>query len=282
MIKIKKYIILKRYNLDIWGLLKTTIGLRLKLIKQKFIPKPKLMMKLTRLRKISTFFLKKVPQKVVQREFTISKKLDNILRFFIFKYIEKWERRERKYQRYIYRIDLTERAVKRRKLNIDFINIRIIKYFYINLDYKDFRRMAKKAKKMDSSFGANYVLILEGRAVCMVYRSGFIANMFEAIKVVNLGLVWVCKLQKLYITNINYVIKVNEIVGFRAIFKSTIYWKWAKRLSRKSLLYTIPKYMFISFYFLIFFNKYLPKANQIINPIPIDIYRATGYANLLK
>jgi ribosomal protein S4 len=92
-------------------------------------------------------------------------------------------------RRYIYRVDEKDRFIKRRKKTVDFITIRIIKYFYLVLNYRHFRRMAKKAKKQDGFFGYNYILLLEGRIVCIIYRTSFIANMFEAINIVNLGLV---------------------------------------------------------------------------------------------
>jgi ribosomal protein S4 len=154
------------------------------------------------------------------REFMISKKINKILQFFYFKFLKKIEIREQQNKRYIYRIDLRELIPAHKRLNPNFISIRIIRYFYLTLNYRHFRKMAIKAKKQDGYFGYNYMLLLEGRIVCMIYRSSFIANMFEAIKIVNLGLVWV---NKRYVNFINNVVGIMQIIGFRYLLMPTIY-----------------------------------------------------------
>jgi len=278
MLKIKKYLAIKRYKIDIWGLLKTTLSIRAKLLKHHYIVYDKLMINLKRVHKIKENFLKPMPAKFKMRQFVISKKLDKILLFFFNRHLDWIERKENRNQRYIYRIDLLDIPVRRKRRNYDFFAIQVIRLFYINLKYKNFRTMAWKAKKKDGGFGYNYMSLLEGRAACVIYRSSFIANMFDAINIAKLGLVWIFKnANKCYIEHENYVINVMEMVGFRGIIKSSIFWKWSIRAYRKALLSTAPKYMFVSYFFFYFFMKYMPKPKQIINPVNIDIYRLSGF-----
>jgi hypothetical protein len=103
--------------------------------------------------------------------------------------------------------------------------------------------------------------------------------MFEAINIVNLGLVWI---NKRYVNFINCVVAVFQLIGFRYLLKPVIYWDWIKRLHKKAVLGLTPKYMYVSYYFLFFFLKRIPLDTEIINPINIDIYRASGYANILQ
>jgi ribosomal protein S4 len=80
--------------------------------------------------------------------------------------------------------------------------------------------MALKAKKREGSFEENYLYLLEGRLVCLVYRSGLILNMFDAISFIKKNCV---KVNGVLINNLNYVVTVMTIIGFRSICKGYLF-----------------------------------------------------------
>jgi ribosomal protein S4 len=80
--------------------------------------------------------------------------------------------------------------------------------------------MAVKAKKREGYFEENYLYILEGRLVCLVYRAGLILNMFDAIAFVKKGCV---KVNGLIIKDLNYITTIMTIVGFKSICKGYLF-----------------------------------------------------------
>ena len=90
-------------------------------------------------------------------------------------------------RRYVYRLDevLTRRV--RVKLNLKFCSLRLIRLFYIFLSYRQFRKKANLARRKEGFFGFNYLLLLEGRLVCVLYRINFAKTMFEAIRIARSG-----------------------------------------------------------------------------------------------
>jgi hypothetical protein len=74
-----------------------------------------------------------------------------------------------------------------------------------------------------------------------------------------------------------FVVKIMDIVTFRAWEKSYIYWSFFIRLKKKAFLFFFPKYMYISIAFFFIICLYLPKKKDIINPISIDLYKASSF-----
>jgi hypothetical protein len=73
---------------------------------------------------------------------------------------------------------------------------------------------------MDGTFEHNYLYFLECRLVNLVYRSGFLFNMFDCINFVNQGHIFVNKKSKIFQ---NDIVSIMEFVGFRPLIKGTIY-----------------------------------------------------------
>jgi ribosomal protein S4 len=88
--------------------------------------------------------------------------------------------------------------------------------FYVNITHRKFQKLARKAKKLEGFFEENYLYLLEGRLVCLSYRSGLVLNMFDAISFVKKGCV---KVNGLIIKDLTYVATVMTIIGFRSICK---------------------------------------------------------------
>jgi hypothetical protein len=117
--------------------------------------------------------------------------------------------------------------------------------------------------------------LLEGRISSIVYRVNFCKNMFEALRVAKLGIVWIDKRFKSYV---NFLVSLMKFIGVHSLFKGFVYFDIVRRLIRKSILYGTPNYVFMSYIFFSFFLKKVPKLKNYINPMPLDIFRATGYA----
>lgn len=80
--------------------------------------------------------------------------------------------------------------------------------------------MSKIAKRKEGFYGENYLLLLEGRICCFIYRSSIISNMFEAIKFVKLGNV---NINKIYIRFPNYLVPIMKFIGFRVLYKGRLF-----------------------------------------------------------
>jgi len=76
-------------------------------------------------------------------------------------------------------LDIKKSFFHFKKLNKKFISLRLTKLFFITLSYKQFRRLGLKAKSNDGFFEQNYLILLEGRILSIIYRSAFMAIFFK-------------------------------------------------------------------------------------------------------
>ena len=121
--------------------------------------------------------------------------------------------------------------------------------------------MFKKASKLTGDLGTNYCYLLECRTITLVYRSNFLANIFNCMMFV--------KRKRLFINQkpINYI---NAVVPIgTSIIPAKVWVPWIryhlyKRLSLRSVLYNTPKFLFISFRFWIAFLIKKPKRKDLI------------------
>jgi len=116
--------------------------------------------------------------------------------------------------------------------------------------------------------------MLECRTLTMIYRTNFLANIFNCMMFI--------KRKRLFINDspINYY---NATVPLFSLIKPADIWvPWIKyhlykRLILRSILFNTPRYLFISFRFWIVFLLKKPKKKDLIYPISIDIQRISGY-----
>jgi len=241
------YNLYRKYSLDIWGIFKTTLNLSSFYENQK-ISKP--------------------------FDFQISKKIDWVNRFFYLKFrnqkIDFWSKK----RRYIYRINFIDYKKKSKKVFKKILTIRLIQLFYLVLRLEQFRKIAIKAKKQDGFYERNYIWLLEGRIVSVIYRLNFVPNMFESIIFVKLGFLHINKI-KLF--HINYLVPLMVFIRFHPLIKGTIFWTLFRRIKRRAILNCKPSYIYLSYFFLTFFLKRVPRTKELINPFNLDIYRAAGF-----
>lgn len=147
----------RRFEKDIWGIMRTTYPIsRTKPIKKR-LP--------YRLRKYQILLQKNVTINDTRSELSLGKsnivipwkqeqsgKIGKIIDFF---YSLREARRkanaERK-QAYIYRLDIIDRPKRKRKLKYRFVSLRLVKLFYINYTYRNFRRLATQMRRKDGMF----------------------------------------------------------------------------------------------------------------------------------
>jgi small subunit ribosomal protein S4 len=113
--------------------------------------------------------------------------------------------------------ELKDKKIKKYK-NLDTFRLTLL--FYVNLTHRKFRKIAKKAKSLTGFFEENFLYLLEGRLNCLVYRSGLISNMFDAINFVKKGCI---KVNGLIIKDLNYVVTIMTIIGFKSICKGLLF-----------------------------------------------------------
>jgi|ADGO01.1.fsa_nt_gi Ribosomal protein S4 and related proteins len=156
-----------------------------------------------------------------------------------------------------------------------FVSIRLTKLFYLTFTYRQFRRLAFEMRRKDGYYGHNFCLALEGRLVSAIYRSSLVSNLFQSIQLVKQGYVAV---NKVYQKHVNYRVKVSEFITFELLTKRIIYFCLLKRLACRAVVFNPPRYMFVSYSFLFAYMKRPPSRKDLVFPVGIDLYRATGYA----
>jgi ribosomal protein S4 len=131
-----------------------------------------------RVKVLSNFFLEKF--------FKIepSKRLTRVCEYFYSQHLIRQKKKQYKYRKFIYDIIFYRPVAKTMFLKKRFASLRLVKMYYIMLTYKHLQKLAKKAKRMEGLFEANYFFLLECRLPSLMYRSALIGNMFEALKFV--------------------------------------------------------------------------------------------------
>lgn len=164
---------------------------------------------------------------------------------------------------------------RKRRVNEQFVSFRIIKLFYVMYNYKQLKKIARKAKLQSGIFEQNYLSIIESKLPSYIYRTSFFPTIFDSLHFVKSGNVWVNKKFK---PLTYYTVKLFDIVGFRILYKNYILWSFFKRIRRKAFLFVFSKCIFVSFHFL--FTVLIARFTKmdIVNAFTFDYYRIANYA----
>jgi hypothetical protein len=175
---------------------------------------------------------------------------------------------------FIYESRISSSGVRRKRINAMFLTLRYIKLFYLIYSFKQLKKIAHKAKFQDGVFEHNYLLIIESKLPSYIYRTSFFPTLFDSLDFVKGGNVWI---NKKYNPNIHFCVKLNDIVGFRVLYKSYIFWSFYRRLRRKAFLFIFSRCIFVSFKFLftILISRFTKR--DIINSFNFDYYRVANY-----
>jgi ribosomal protein S4 len=198
-----------------------------------------------------------------------------ILDFFYKLQETRKKQKQKRKQPYIYRLDIIERRTIKRYLKYRFVSLRLVKLFYINYNYKKFRVLSNRMRKKVGMFEWNFLLQVEGRLMSFIYRTSLVANLFQCMQLIKQGHVYVNFKNFPYV---NHTVQVGDFLTFTSLGKKLIYLMLIKRLSKKITLFNAPGYMYVSYALLYAYMKRPPLKKQLVFPIAIDLYRATGYA----
>jgi len=150
----------------------------------------------------------------------------------------------RRFQRYTYRLEAFVARAFRRRLKKAFTSLRWTRLFYIVLSYKQFRRMARRAHRKDGFFEGHYCLALEGRVGNFLYRTGFVATLFEALVLVRGACVTIRGRREDFA---HAAVGLYKLLRLHAAAKYQVYGALALRLCANAKgLFNPPRYMFVS------------------------------------
>lgn len=134
--------------------------------------------------------------------------------------------------------------------------------------------MARLAKRTAGLFQTNFLLLLEGRLLHFLYRSGFVDTLFKSCYIIKSGFV---SINSKVITFFNSRVKVFDIVSFSPMLMPYIYCDYIMRMYYFMLLHPPMRCMFVSYIFLFFYFFKYPLKRDIPKPLYIDMYRLCGY-----
>lgn len=155
-----------------------------------------------------------------------------------------------------------------------FMDIYMLRLFYIIYTFKQLSHMAKKIKNKKGIFEQNFLTVLEAKLPSFMYRTSFFSTLFESLKFVKQNNIWINKKFKPFVF---YTVKLFDIVGFRILYKSYIFWNFFKRLRRRAFLFIFPLcfYISLSFFFIILIRRITLK--DLINTFNMDYYAILSY-----
>lgn len=187
---------------------------------------------------------------------------------------KKDDRRQFNRRRYIYRFDIGRVKIRYRRPNPRFDSVRITRLYF--LTYKDyqFRKLFKKASKMDGNLETNYCYLLECRLVGLVYRTNLLNSPFEIMKFIRGGYVLV---NFAVIKNISHLTPVSTVFSFSKKCEERLLYFLLRRLRARAVYFNTPKFMFFSYKFMFGFLFRYPARKDILYPINLDMQRLTGY-----
>lgn len=102
-----------------------------------------------------------------------------ILSFFYKLYRLKAKIRHFRNKRLVYRFHGPIFQRKRKKFNLRFISIRLTRLFFLTFQDYQFRRLFRRAIKLDGNFEVNYLRFLECRVLSIVYKLIILMTFFD-------------------------------------------------------------------------------------------------------
>ena len=194
--------------------------------------------------------------------------------FFFKVYKKRREMGRRRRRPFVYMIEKVQKRVKQKKIDWRYASLRLVKYYYVFLTYKKFKKLGRRAKKKDGLFEQNYLILLEGRLVNFLYRTGLVDTLFNSYYYIKSGYVtidWkVC-------SSIERVLYMFDLLSFLPQIFHEILVNYFYRIHRRLVLHHPVRYLYVSFYFLFTYMFKYPAKRDIPNRKLISMYRLTGY-----
>ena len=133
---------------------------------------------------------KKILQELVQPTFKFKTKSAYIRFFFQFNKKQKELRKLAKH-RYVYRLDVMPEVAVKKISKIRFLSIRLTRLYFITFKDYQFRAMFRRAAKAQGNMEDNYVTMLEGRLLNLVYRTLFVETPFVALRYIRNSAIYI-------------------------------------------------------------------------------------------
>jgi hypothetical protein len=110
---------------------------------------------------------------------TISKRLSKIFNVFLIKRVDKAKIFFRR--PFIYEARIPASQQRRRRIKSQFISFRVIRLFYVIYNYRQLKKIGKKAKLQAGVFEQNYLSIIESKLPSYLYRTSLFATIFDGL-----------------------------------------------------------------------------------------------------
>ena len=206
--------------------------------------------------------------------YDIPKMGSRLTKWFQLMRMERWGLVWRKNTIFIYRIDVYKPRRKRRRMKWRFVFIRMLKFFYMSVSHRQFRRYGRRALRREGFFVSNYLLFLEGRLASVLYRMNFVSNIFTLRQFVTYGHVIVgLRVQ----TFLNFNVGLCEAVRVQPDCQGLLEVGLFRRLLQGRIYFNTPRYMYVNYQLMFGFLYCEPGENDVAFPIGIDVYRGMDH-----
>lgn len=195
-------------------------------------------------------------------------------RFFFKIFLEWRERYYKRMRRYIYRVDIIEKFSFKRKYEKRFLSVRLTRLYFLTFQDYQFRKLFKLSGKMDGNLEENYLYFLEGRLLSIIYRMNFIFDIFECMRAIKDNTIY---LNFKVTNNINKRVNIGDFISLKWKDRKFILYNCEWRLEQEAILFNIPRFLFVSYYFLFSFLLCKPNKKDLVYPFTLDIQRISGY-----
>jgi len=165
---------------------------------------------------------------------------------------------------------------RQKRFKKEFLLPRLLYYFYLVLSKRTFMKFANIAKKRKGYYIENYLGFIEGRLFMMVYRSGFISNLFMIRYVIERKIFYV---DEKLIVHHNSIVKVGQYLWFkdlewRRLFKLDFFLRFINNV----IMWPIPRYLILNGMSMFVLYWRYPRLHEIAYPTgQIDIQLANDY-----
>lgn len=174
-----------------------------------------------------------------------------------------------------YRLDIIPIKYKFKKKEKEVLDLRVSRIYFLTLRYRHFRKMSRAAARKDGLFEFNFCFLLEGRLIAFLYRTGFVSNMWEALRFVKQSYVLINRKR---VDFPNMSVKLYDILSFDVLIKSKVYLELLVNFKRRRFLFSPPPYIFNSFWFLFSYMYKYPRIDHLVYPAnDFDIYRVIDF-----
>lgn len=154
------------------------------------------------------------------------------------------------------------------------MSLRLVRYYYVILNYKQLRKLGKLASRDDGFFEENFCYRLEGRLCCLIHRTQLLINMFSSIYFIRTNNVLV---NKKILNKPNTLINIGDIVCFVKDNFQFLRFNFFIRAERDGFFSSVPRYLFNSYKMRFFSLLAYPREVDLAFPMYFDIYRVSGY-----